>query len=208
MLREKDATTQAGFSAESMPASVSERPILFMDGDEHRTHRAKVARFFAPRTVANRYRELMEDRADVLVAEAVAATTFRLDHLTLRYSTEVAAQVIGLTNSNVDGMARRLERLFVQPDRSPHSMRKAGRLKGLWRTVRAHLAGVTAPVLLFRSRTDHVVDSSSAAIIIRDVGSKEVQEVMLERSYHVATLDYDAPVIFEGCADFLAAHLR
>jgi carboxylesterase len=81
-------------------------------------------------------------------------------------------------------------------------------LTRLWRTVRTHLGGVTAPVLLFRSRTDHVVDPSSAATIIRDVGSKEVQEVMLERSYHVATLDYDAPVIFEGCADFLAARLR
>jgi carboxylesterase len=81
-------------------------------------------------------------------------------------------------------------------------------LTRLWRTVRSHLAGVTAPVLLFRSHTDHVVDPSSAEIILRDVGSKQVQEVMLERSYHVATLDYDAPVIFEGCADFLAAHLR
>jgi carboxylesterase len=81
-------------------------------------------------------------------------------------------------------------------------------LMRLWRTVRTHLAVVTAPVLLFRSRTDHVVDPSSAEIILREVGSKRVQEVMLERSYHVATLDYDAPVIFEGCADFLAANLR
>jgi carboxylesterase len=81
-------------------------------------------------------------------------------------------------------------------------------LTRLWRTVRGHLARVTAPVLLFRSRTDHVVDPSSAETILRDVGSKQVQEVMLDRSYHVATLDYDAPVIFEGCADFLATHLR
>lgn len=81
-------------------------------------------------------------------------------------------------------------------------------LTRLWRTVRSHLARVTAPVLLFRSRTDHVVDPSSAETILRDVGSKQVQEVMLDRSYHVATLDYDAPVIFEGCADFLATHLR
>ena len=81
-------------------------------------------------------------------------------------------------------------------------------LTRLWRTVRSHLARVTAPALLFRSRTDHVVDPSSAETILRDVGSKQVQEVMLDRSYHVATLDYDAPVIFEGCADFLATHLR
>lgn len=81
-------------------------------------------------------------------------------------------------------------------------------LTRLWRTVRSHLGQVTAPVLLFRSRTDHVVDPSSAAIIVGEVGSKEVQEVMLERSYHVATLDYDAPAIFEGCAEFLSTRLR
>ena len=55
--------------------------------------------------MTNRYRQLMEARADALVREACTATTFRLDQLSLRYSTEVAAQVIGLTNSNVDGMA-------------------------------------------------------------------------------------------------------
>lgn len=81
-------------------------------------------------------------------------------------------------------------------------------LTKLWRTVRSHLAAVTAPTLIFRSRTDHVVDPSSAALIIRDLGSHEVQEVMLEKSYHVATLDYDAPVIFAGCAEFLASRVR
>lgn len=105
LLRAKDATTQAGFSAELMPPGVGERPILFLDGEEHRKQRTKVARFFAPKTVTNRYRQLMETRADALVREACTATTFRLDQLSLRYSTEVAAQVIGLTNSNVDGMA-------------------------------------------------------------------------------------------------------
>ena len=72
VLREKDATTQAGFSAELMPDSIGERPILFMDGDEHRRQRTKVARFFAPKTVTNRYRRLMEERADALVADALA----------------------------------------------------------------------------------------------------------------------------------------
>ena len=55
-----------------MPDSIGERPILFMDGDEHRRQRTKVARFFAPKTVTNRYRRLMEERADALVADALA----------------------------------------------------------------------------------------------------------------------------------------
>jgi cytochrome P450 len=173
VLRERDATTQAGFSAESMPASAEERPILFMDGEKHRTQRAKVARLFAPKTVANRYRELMENRADVLVAEAVAATTFHLDHLTLRYSTEVAAQVIGLTNSNVDGMAKRLERLFVQPDRSPHPVRRGGRLTDLWHTVRGH-----TPMLAF-----YLADVRPAIAARRRVPAEDVISHLLAEGY-------------------------
>ena len=188
VLREKDATTQAGFSAESMPAGVGERPILFMDGEEHRTHRAKVARFFAPKTVANRYRELMEDRADVLVAEAVAATTFRLDQVTLRYSTEVAAQVIGLTNSNADAMARRLERLFVQPDRRPQSGRKGGRVTGLWRTVRGH-----TPMLAF-----YLADVRPAIAARRRVPSEDVIS-------HLLAEGYQDPAILIECVTYGAA---
>mgnify|MGYP001263694762 CR=1 FL=1 len=188
VLREKDATTQAGFSAESMPASVGERPILFMDGEEHRKHRAKVARFFAPKTVANRYRELMENRADALVAEAVAATTFHLDHLTLRYSTEVAAQVIGLTNSNVDRMARRLEGLFVQPDQSPQSLRKGGRLNELWHTVRGH-----TPMLAF-----YLADVRPAIAARRRVPAEDVISHLLAEGYR-------DPAILIECVTFGAA---
>ena len=188
VLRENDATTQAGFSAESMPASVAERPILFMDGDEHRVHRAKVARFFAPKTVTNRYRELMENRADLLVAEAVEATTFRLDDLSLRYSTEVAAQVIGLTNSNVDGMARRLERLFVQPDRSPESVRKGGRLSDLWRTLRGH-----TPMLAF-----YLADVRPAIAARRRMPAEDVISHLLAEGYR-------DPAILIECVTYGAA---
>ncbi len=77
--------------------------------------------------------------------------------------------------------------------------------KFISRAVQGDLGKVTAPVLLFRSQTDHVVDPSSAATIIRDIGSHDVREVMLKSSYHVATLDYDAQEIFAGCAGFIAS---
>ena len=73
------------------------------------------ARYFAPKTVSTKYRDLMETFADELVAEATASDTFRLDQLSLRYSVEVAAQVIGLTDSPIRPMSRRLERFFDQP---------------------------------------------------------------------------------------------
>ncbi|WP_092612410.1 cytochrome P450 [Raineyella antarctica] len=188
VLRERDATTQAGFSAEQMPDSVGERPILFMDGEEHRRQRTKVARFFAPKTVANRYRELMEVRADALVAEALATTTFRLDQLSLRYSTEVAAQVIGLTNSNMEGMARRLERLFAQPDWSPDSGVKEGGLRGLWRMIRGH-----TPMLAF-----YLADVRPAIAARRKVAAEDVIS-------HLLAEEYKAPAILIECVTYGAA---
>jgi carboxylesterase len=78
-------------------------------------------------------------------------------------------------------------------------------LRRLWRVTRADLAAVTAPVLLFRSREDHVVEPASAALLLSGVSSTEVTEVLLEDSYHVATLDNDAPRIFRESAAWIRA---
>ena len=72
-----------------------------------------------------------------------------------------------------------------------------------WKGLRRELPEVTQPILLFRSAEDHVVDPSSAAIIAREVSSRQVEERILENSYHVATLDNDAPAIFEESLDFV-----
>ena len=50
---------------------------------------------------------------------------------------------------------------------------------------------------------DHVVDPSSSQIIASKVSSRDVQERMMENSYHVATLDNDAPAIFEESVAFI-----
>lgn len=145
ILRERDATAQAGFNSESIPdGTMADEPILFMDGEPHRLQRSKIARYFAPETVAARYRGLMESRADSLVAEMVAAGRARLDDVSLRYSTEAAAKVIGLTDSRTDRMARRLERLFDQPSFDPASSEPEGRIASIVR----HLRG-SVPMLWF-----------------------------------------------------------
>lgn len=76
----------------------------------------------------------------------------------------------------------------------------------LWRVVRADLPLVDQPVLLFRSRTDHVVDPSSARMIMQKISSPEATERVLHRSWHVATLDHDAETIFTESADFIRRH--
>jgi carboxylesterase len=76
-------------------------------------------------------------------------------------------------------------------------------LQKLWRTTVADLAAVRAPILMYRSREDHVVDDLSAELLKKGAVNTEVREVMLENSYHVATLDNDAPTIFEGSVEFI-----
>lgn len=83
------------------------------------------------------------------------------------------------------------------PLRAAHSMMKA------WKTVREDLPRVTQPLLVFRSSVDHVVDPSSAALIRATASSRDLTERILENSYHVATLDNDAPTIFEESTAFV-----
>ncbi|MFT3889296.1 MAG: alpha/beta fold hydrolase [Arachnia sp.] len=72
----------------------------------------------------------------------------------------------------------------------------------LWRDVRKNLDRLTAPVLLMRSPDDHVVDDATAKILRKRVA--DLRFVELPRSYHVATLDHDAPTIFEESRRFIA----
>jgi len=86
-------------------------------------------------------------------------------------------------------------------DRVP--LRALGSMLTAWKEVRRDLPKVTQPILLFRSSVDHVVDPSSARIIASQVSSRAVEEHILENSYHVATLDNDAPTIFEESVQFV-----
>lgn len=147
VLRSPDAV-QAGFAVEAVrrgPARDNE-PVLYADGEVHRQQRKAIARFFAPATVQRRYRDLMESRADALVADIVAKGSVELSRYTLRYSIDVASRVVGLTNSDPDEMARRLEVFFEPP--AP-GLRERGRFAKLATIVRS--ARMSQPLLRFRT---------------------------------------------------------
>jgi carboxylesterase len=76
-------------------------------------------------------------------------------------------------------------------------------LSQLWKLTRDDLAEVTQPVLLFRSTVDHVVEPSSGRTVLASISSRDVTETLLEDSYHVATLDNDAPRIFADSTAFI-----
>jgi carboxylesterase len=68
--------------------------------------------------------------------------------------------------------------------------------------VGKNLGEIRCPSLLFSSRVDHVVDPASGDLFEASVGGP-LERVYLERSYHVATLDWDAPLIEERVVKFM-----
>ncbi|MDH4160513.1 MAG: alpha/beta fold hydrolase [Actinomycetota bacterium] len=76
-------------------------------------------------------------------------------------------------------------------------------LSQLWTLVRDDLADVGQPVLLMHSREDHTVEPENADYILEHISSADREVVLLEDSYHVATLDNDAPTIFQRSLEFV-----
>jgi carboxylesterase len=87
-------------------------------------------------------------------------------------------------------------------------LKAAHSLSQLWKLIKSDIAQVTQPVILFRSLQDHVVEASNAQWILEHVSSADKEEVLLENSFHVATLDYDAPLIQERSAEFIARLIK
>lgn len=86
-------------------------------------------------------------------------------------------------------------------DRVP--LHAAHSLRNFCRLLDGELPQVTQPLLLLRSARDHVVPAADSARILSRVSSADVTEVVLEHSYHVATLDHDADRIFEESLAFV-----
>ena len=73
----------------------------------------------------------------------------------------------------------------------------------MWSVIKRDIASVHQPLLLFRSAQDHVVEPSNAEWILSHIHSSDVEEVVLDNSYHVATLDYDAQIIVDTSVAFI-----
>lgn len=69
--------------------------------------------------------------------------------------------------------------------------------------VREALARVRCPALVAHSAQDHSVPPENSRAVLRLLGSTDKTELVLERSYHVATLDFDAPLLNERIASFV-----
>ena len=120
ILRSSD-TKQAGFNAELLErvsSSMTNTPILYQEGKVHNQQRKQAARFFTPKTVSTNYRRLIETLSDQLVDELKRKQHVDLSRLSLKLAVRVAAEVVGLTNSRLPGMSRRLDAFFQNSEGS------------------------------------------------------------------------------------------
>lgn len=115
-------TKQAGFKAElleRMPQHMNQ-PVLYQEGKVHHEQRKQTARFFTPKATSENYRQVMESLSDQIVAELRRTRRADLSSLSMTLAVRVAAQVVGLTDSLLPGMDRRLNAFFANDLSTPH----------------------------------------------------------------------------------------
>ena len=71
------------------------------------------------------------------------------------------------------------------------------------RTAQPLYAHMRIPLLLMNSPQDHVVEPAQAEYLVDNYGGP-VERILLERSYHVATQDYDKDLIQKSTTEFAA----
>ncbi|MFI1926561.1 MULTISPECIES: carboxylesterase [unclassified Streptomyces] len=117
------------------------------------------------------------------------------------YALPVARHLVRTTKGITSDIAKEgvLESGYDRvPLHSAHSLRTFLRMSD------GELPQVTQPLLLLHSVQDHVVPAADSARVLGRVSSTDVTEILLEQSYHVATLDHDADRIFEESYAFIA----
>lgn len=100
---------QAGAGSEQMKTDGLTDSVFFLDGEVHRSRRTAIARFFTPKAISTRHQLVMERKTDELLAKVRADGTGRLDELSYELAVAVAAEIVGLTDSNQLGMAKRIQ---------------------------------------------------------------------------------------------------
>jgi carboxylesterase len=150
-------------------------------------------------TLVLRLAELRGDEVAGVVVVNASLATERKDAKAL----PVVSKVLG----SFPGIASDIKKPGVTElayDRLP--LKAALSLQRAWPVVCADLHRITAPVLVYRSAVDHVVEPVSGRKLLEGLAGGRVEERVLHDSYHVATLDNDAPTIFEGSLAFVREH--
>lgn len=145
---------------------------------------------------------LAQTRPDDVAAIAVINPS-----LTFRHPLKKVAGTVARVIPTMRGVGNDIARPGADElpyDRVP--LTAAHQLFTLQDEVRSNLAAVHTPVLVLTSREDHTVPPSDSTVLLEGISSPDREQVWLERSFHVATLDHDADLIADRTIAFVRTH--
>lgn len=103
------AMKQGGGGAEYVDTSEPDKaPVFFLEGAPHKKKRATIARYFTPKIITTRYRDIIEKVIEKQLAELQNTGSRRLDLMSFDLAVAVAADIVGLNNSDRTKMSKRL----------------------------------------------------------------------------------------------------
>lgn len=147
ILRHKDVK-QAGAGADQIDVGNPEHvPVFYLDGEAHRQRRAAIVQFFTPKAIATRYRRVMEETTERLLADLEASGRARLDEISFELAVAVASEIVGLKESDPHKMAPRIAALLRTSFTNATGFRRfANRLKQHWYGFRFYTKDVKPAV--------------------------------------------------------------
>jgi carboxylesterase len=142
---------------------------------------------------------IAEERGDDVTGIAVvnpAVFTKRPDRFLLPYLQRFVPAFPGISND------------IKKPDQDEGAYTKiplkaAYSLTDLWSLTKSDLGRIHIPTLVFTSADDHVVEPENSEWIMEHVNSTDRTQIMLNDSYHVATLDNETELIFSESLNFI-----
>jgi carboxylesterase len=137
--------------------------------------------------------------------EDVGALVLINPWMTLRHPLKPTLRVLKHVIPSFPGVGNDIAR--PDADELPYPRVPLGALSSVLRAqdaVRERLHQVRAPTLVLTSRVDHTIDPQDSTLILRDLRNARTEQVRLEHSFHVATLDYDADLIADRASAWIA----
>jgi carboxylesterase len=135
-------------------------------------------------------------RSDLLAGVVAVNPVVRRPDLLLAPLARLFARTVG----GIGGDIKKSGVEEIHYERTP--LKAAAELARLLRVVWRELPGMRLPLLVFSSTEDHLVKPVNSKLVMERSGTDRKELIRLTNSYHVATLDYDAGLIFDRVLRF------
>lgn len=161
---------QSDYFKDKEPSKV---PVIFLDGDLHKQRRAQLARYFTPKAIRDRHRKVMDATTADLMAGLRARGRGQLDVMSLRLACDVAAEIVGLTNTDAEAMSSRLRKKFSASGKRkrPGLLGKLGALEDVARTLWFFRRDVVPAI---RHRQTHDCDDVISFLVREGYSDQEI----------------------------------